>query len=155
MPEANMALINYFHQIKRSKQIFHFKINQSMDNTVTSTQKSLYERLGGEASVRKIANDVLDKNLSNPLISYHFEDIDMDKLKQLVFEFFSMGTGGPHNYTGRDMRTAHTGMKINEEEWISGADDMISVMNDNGVGEGEKKEVLAIFDSLKGDIVGV
>ena len=79
----------------------------------------------------------------------------MNKLKQLVFEFFSMGTGGPHKYTGRDMRTAHTGMKINEEEWISGTDDMISVMNDNGVGEAEKNEVLAIFDSLKGEIVGV
>ena len=126
-----------------------------MDNTVTNTQKSLYERLGGEPGLRKIADDVLDKNLSNPLISYHFRDIDMDKLKQLVFEFFSMGTAGPHKYTGRDMRTAHTGMKINEEEWISGANDMISAMNDNGVGEAEKKEVLAIFDSLKGEIVGV
>ncbi len=126
-----------------------------MDNTVTNTQKSLYERLGGESGVRKIADDVLDKNLSNSLIAYHFRDIDMDKLKQSVFEFFSMGTGGPHKYTGRDMRTAHTGMKINEDEWISGADDMISAMNANGVGEAEKNEVLAIFDSLKGEIVGV
>ncbi len=126
-----------------------------MDNPVTNTQKSLYERLGGESRVRKIADDVLDKNLRNPLISYHFRDIDMDKLKQLVFDFFSMGTGGPHKYTGRDMRTAHTGMKINEDEWISGADDMISAMNANGVGEAEKNEVLAIFDSLKGEIVGV
>ena len=127
-----------------------------MDNATTTTQKpTLYERLGGEPGVRKIANDVLDKNLSNPLIRHHFRDIDMDKLKQLVFEFFSMGTGGPHKYTGRDMRTAHTGMKINEEEWTSGADDMISAMNDNGVGEAEKNEVLSIFDSLKGEIVGV
>jgi truncated hemoglobin YjbI len=126
-----------------------------MDNTFTNTQKSLYERLGGESGVRKIADDVLNKNLSNPLISHHFQDIDMDKLKQSVFEFFSMGTGGPHKYTGRDMRTAHTGMKINEQEWISGTDDMISAMNDNGVGEAEKKEVLAIFDSLKAEIVGV
>lgn len=79
----------------------------------------------------------------------------MDKLKQLVFDFFSMGTGGPHKYRGRDMRTAHTGMKIDEEEWISGANDMILTMNDNGVGEAEKNEVLAIFASLKGEIVGV
>jgi hemoglobin len=126
-----------------------------MDNTVTNSGKSLYERLGGEAGVRKIGDDVLDKNLSNSLISYHFNGIDMNKLKQLVFEFFSMGTGGPHEYTGRDMRTAHTGMKIDEKEWISGTDDMISAMNDNGVGEAEKNEVLAIFDSLKGEIVGI
>ena len=48
-----------------------------MDNTVTNTEKSLYERLGVEPKVRKIANDVLDKNLSNPLISYHFRDIEI------------------------------------------------------------------------------
>jgi hemoglobin len=76
-----------------------------MDNATTTQEPPLYERLGGEIGVRKIVNDVLDKNSNNPLIGYHFRNIDMDKLKQLVFEFFSMGTGGPHKYTGRDMRT--------------------------------------------------
>jgi truncated hemoglobin YjbI len=126
-----------------------------MDNSVTNTQKSLYERLGGEQGNRKIVNDVLDKNSSNPLIGYHFRNIDMDKLKQLVFEFFSMGTGGPHKYTGRDMRTTHTGMNINEEEWVSATDDTIWALDTNGVGEAEKNEVIAILDSLKGEIVGV
>lgn len=32
-----------------------------MDNTITNPQKSLYERLGGEPGVRKLADDVLDK----------------------------------------------------------------------------------------------
>ncbi len=126
-----------------------------MDNTVTNTQKSLYERLGGEPGIRQIVNDVLDKNSSNPLIGYHFRNTDMNKLKQLVFEFFSMGTGGPHTYTGRDMRTTHTGMNINEEEWVSATDDTIWALDTNGIGEKEKNEVLAIVDSLKGEIVGV
>ena len=126
-----------------------------MDTKVTNTQKSLYERLGGEPGVRKIVNDVLDKNASNPLIAYHFKNIDMDKLKQLVFEFFSMGTGGPHNYTGRDMRTSHTGMNINEEEWVSATDDTLWALDTNGIGQGEKNEVIAILESLKGDIVGI
>ncbi len=79
-----------------------------MDTTTTTTEKpSLYERLGGELRVRKIVNDVLDKNLNNPAIGHHFQKVDMNKLKQLVFEFFSMGIGGPHRYTGRDMRTTH------------------------------------------------
>ena len=125
-----------------------------MDNT-TNTKKSLYERLGGEAGVRKIVNDVLEKNASNPLISYHFKNVDMDKLKQLVFEFFSMGTGGPHKYTGRDMRTSHTGMNINEDEWASATDDTIWALDTNGIGQEEKKEVIAILESLKGEIVGV
>ena len=106
-----------------------------MDNSTTRQTQSLYSRLGGESGVRNIVNDVLDKNSSNPLISHHFRNSDMGKLKQLVFEFFSMGTGGPHKYTGRDMRSSHTGM--------------------NGIGHQEKDEVIAILESLKGEIVGI
>ncbi len=127
-----------------------------MDNTAAITQKtSLYERLGTEAGVRKIVNDILDKNANNPLIGHYFRDIDMDKLKQLAFEFFSMGTGGPHSYTGRDMRTAHTGMHINEAEWATATDDTIWALEKNGIGQAEKNEVITILESLKGDIVGV
>ena len=126
-----------------------------MDNPAANTQKSLYERLGGETNIRKIVNDVLDKNSSNPLIGYHFQNVDMNKLKQSVFEFFSMGTGGPHKYTGRDMRITHTGMNINEEEWISATDDTIGALEANGVGGEEKNEVIAILESLKAAIVGI
>ncbi len=126
-----------------------------MENTAENTQKPLYERLGGESGIRKIASDVLDKNFNNPLIGYHFRNIDMDKLKRLVFEFFSMGTGGPHHYSGRDMRTAHTGMHINEEEWVSATDDMVWALDKNGIGELEKNEVITILESLKGEVVGI
>lgn len=127
-----------------------------MDNTETIPQKlTLYKRPGEEPGIRKIINYVLDKNSNNPLIAHHFRNIDMNKLKQIVFEFFSMGTGGPHQYNGRDMRTAHTGMGINEEEWKTATDDTIWALDKNGVGQEEKNEVIAILESLKGDIVGV
>ena len=126
-----------------------------MDNSTTRQTQSLYSRLGGESGVRNIVNDVLDKNSSNPLISHHFRNSDMGKLKQLVFEFFSMGTGGPHKYTGRDMRSSHTGMKITEEEWATATDDTISALDANGIGHQEKDEVIAILESLKGEIVGI
>lgn len=126
-----------------------------MDNTASTQRTPLYERLGGESGVRKIVKDVLEKNSSNSLIGYHFQNIDMDRLNQLVFEFFSMGTGGPHSYTGRDMRSAHTGMHITDEEWISATDDTLWALDNNGTGQQEKNEVIAILESLKGDIVGI
>ena len=127
-----------------------------MDNTATTTKKlSLYERLGGEPGLRKIVNDVLDKNFHNPLIGHYFRNIDMDKLKQLVFEFFSMGTGGPHHYTGRDMRTTHTGLNISEEEFLSANDDTLLALEENGVGETERNEVIAILNSMKDHVVRV
>ena len=125
-----------------------------MSNSTTTPQKpTLFERLGGEAKVRKIVNDVLDKNANNPLIAYHFNSIDMKGLKQKAFEFFSMGTGGPHQYTGRDMRAAHANMNISTEEYDSATDDTLSALDDNGIGQEEKNEVLSILEYLKGDIV--
>lgn len=114
---------------------------------------TLYERLGGEAKVRKIVNDTLDKNFHNPVIGPYFHKLDMDKLKQLVFEFFSMGTGGPHKYTGRDMASAHANHKITEADYNSSNNDLLEALEENGVGEQEKREVIAILDTLKGQVI--
>jgi truncated hemoglobin YjbI len=125
-----------------------------MDDSSTQTnQESLYERLGGETGVRKISNDILDKNLNNPKISHHFQKVDMDKLKQLVFEFFSMGTGGPHQYTGRDMISTHKNLNISENDFDIGNEDTIEALKANGVNNETIDEVMGILNSMRGDVV--
>ena len=39
----------------------------------------------------------------------------MDTHKNKFAPFIVMVLGGPHNYTGRDMRTAHAHLKVTEE----------------------------------------
>ena len=114
---------------------------------------TLYERLGGEAKVRKIVNDTLDKNFSNPAIGQYFQKVDMEKLKVLVFEFFSMGTGGPHQYTGRDMASSHASLGITEDAYNRSNEDLLEAMEENGVGEEERQEIIAILDSLKHHVI--
>ena len=124
-----------------------------MENNTNNQKLSLYQRLGGETRVRKIVNDILDKNLSNPLIGHHFRSIDMNKLKQLVFEFFSMGTGGPHHYTGRDMRTSHANLNITEQDFEIANEDTLAALEENGVSDEDKKEIISILNSMKSDVV--
>ena len=116
--------------------------------------KTLYERLGGESGVRKIVNDVLDKNQSNPKIGHYFDDVDMDKLKNTVFEFFSMGIGGPHQYTGKDMVAAHEGLNISDAEFELGNEDTVEALQENGIENEEIEEVVGILNSMRGDVVG-
>jgi len=119
-------------------------------------EKSLYERLGGEEAIRKLANDIAENHMANPLIKTRFDIVeDMDKTKQLVFEFICAGTGGPQAYTGRDMLTAHKGMNISEQEFIVVVDDIMNAMDQNNLGEAEKKDMLAIAYSLKDEIIRV
>ena len=124
-------------------------------DTATTQKLSLYERLGGEERVRKIANDVLDRNYNNPKIGHHFRNVDMSKLKQLVFEFLSMGTGGPHQYTGRDLRSSHANLSINEKDFNIANDDTIKALEENGIDKATIDEVISILDSMKSDIITV
>ncbi|WP_295419450.1 truncated hemoglobin [Sulfurovum sp.] len=119
-------------------------------------KKTLYERLGGDAGVRKLANDIADNHLKNPLIKTRFEAIeDLDKVKQIVYEFIGAGTGGPQTYTGKGMLGAHKGMNISEQEFIAVVDDIMLAMDQNDLGKEEKKDMLAIGYSLKDEIIRV
>lgn len=120
-----------------------------------TTTATLFERLGGEAKVRKIVRDILNKNLNNPIIGHHFKKVDMTRLNQMVFDFLSMGTGGPHHYSGRDMRTAHAGLNITEDDFQRANIDTILALKENEVGDAEINEIISILDSMKGEVIRV
>lgn len=119
-------------------------------------ENTLYDRLGGVEGIRKLANDIAENHLANPLIKTRFEIAeDMVYTKQMVFEFICAGTGGSQTYTGKDMLTAHKGMNISEQEFIAVVDDILAAMDQNNIGETEKNEMLTIAYSLKDQIIRV
>lgn len=123
-----------------------------MTQTMTRT---LYDRLGGGAGLRKIASDLVDEHMRNPLIAPRFSQSNPDEVKRLAYEFFAAGSGGTEAYTGRDLRTAHAGMNVSEEEFVATVDDVMKVLRANGVGQREQEEVLGIFWALKGDVLRI
>lgn len=117
---------------------------------------ALYQRLGGAEGITRLVDDVIAAHLVNPLIKTRFEKItDMSHTKQLVREFFTAGSGGPPTYTGKGMLGAHKGMNVSEQEFLAVTDDIVGVMNKNGIEEDAKKDVIAILYSLKGEIIRV
>ena len=118
--------------------------------------QTLYERLGGADGIAQLVDDAVDAHLNNPVVRSRFENTkDIDHAKKMSREFFGAGAGGPENYSGRDMLTAHKGMNISEQEFIAVVDDILGAMDKNKLGDNEKKDVLAILYSLKGDIIRV
>ena len=119
------------------------------------TIPTLYERLGGEESIRRIAGDIFDNHKENDVVKARYQDSDRDKVVQLVTEFICAGTGGPQEYTGRNMLDTHRGMNISEQEYMAVLDDILAALEKNGVGERETQEILAIAYSLRGEILRV
>ncbi|WP_299792096.1 group 1 truncated hemoglobin [uncultured Shewanella sp.] len=116
---------------------------------------SLYERLGGEGKIALIAADIFDTHAANPTIASRYKDSDRERVIKVVTEFLCSGTGGPQDYTGKNMLDAHRAMNINEREYMAVLDDIIVALDKNDVGEREKQEMLMIAYSLKDEILGV
>ena len=117
---------------------------------------SLYERLGGAAGVDKLVDRIVDLHLANERIARRWSQIDdarMARGRAMAKQFFTVGSGGPGEYTGRSMPETHAGMNIGAEEFVAVLDDMMKAMNELGYPRPVCDEVLGIAYSLKGDIV--
>lgn len=121
--------------------------------------ESLFERLGAAKGIAHIVDDVVEAHMNNPVISARFtpyleQPENLAKIKSHTVNFFTMGSGGPQVYTGRDMETTHRGMNISATEYMEAMDDIFLVLENHGKDAQTKKDVLEILWSLKGMIMG-
>lgn len=120
--------------------------------------KILFDRLGGTPGITAIVDDVVEAHMNNPSISPRFSPYKeqpekLAVLKRHTVNFFGAGSGGPVQYTGRDMPTTHKGMNISPAEYMHVVDDILEVLDKHDIDEESKKDVLAILWSLKGMII--
>ena len=114
---------------------------------------TLYQRLGGAERIASIIDNALDRHAVNEVLAPRFRGKDLAMLKKLGTQFFCSGIGGPQSYEGRDLRSAHAGMNVSEQEFLETMDDIVAALNDHGVAPPEVDEVVAILYSVRGDIL--
>jgi hemoglobin len=119
---------------------------------------TLFERLGGTSGISKLVDDAVEAHMNNPEVQKRFLPLreqpeKLAVIKQHSIDFFSAGSGGNVNYTGRDMVTAHKGMNISPAEYVHVIDDILMAMDKHALDQDTKNEVLGILWSLKGMII--
>jgi len=122
------------------------------------SEKSLYERLGGYDAVSAVANDLLPRLRGDSQLARfwdHRGDDGIEREKQLLIDFLCSSAGGPVYYTGRDMKTSHSGMRISESDWTAFRGHLDATLGTFQVPRAEHEEVVAFIQSTKADIVGV
>jgi hemoglobin len=120
-------------------------------------QSTLYQRLGGYDAIAAVTDDFVGRIATDPELKRFFAGLSVDsqkRLRQHVVDFLCSATGGPCVYTGRDMKTAHTGLGITEEDWNATVNDLVATLDKFKVPQKEKSDVLGAISGLKGDIVG-
>lgn len=124
---------------------------------IAQQQKTLYQRLGGYDALAAVTDDFLGRLSTDAQLKHFFAGHNKEgltRIRQHVVDFLCVATGGPCAYAGQDMKTAHTGLGITEDDWKATVKDLVATLDKFKVPEKEKNEVLSAISGLKGDIVG-
>ncbi|MEJ6007194.1 group 1 truncated hemoglobin [Paucibacter sp. AS339] len=118
---------------------------------------TLFEKLGGAAAVDAAVDIFYRKVLMDASISAYFESVDMEKQRAKQKAFLTMVFGGPTDYTGKDMRTAHAPLVqrgLNDAHFDAVAGHLQATLEQLGVAPELTAQVMALAGSTRNDVLG-
>ena len=116
---------------------------------------SLFERLGGKDAITAVVDAFVARCAADDRINGKFARTDIQRLKASLVDQVCEATGGPCTYSGRDMRTTHDGMSVTAGEFDALVEDLVATLDQFGVGESDKAELLSALSPMRADIVEV
>ncbi|MBI3772581.1 MAG: group 1 truncated hemoglobin [Gammaproteobacteria bacterium] len=120
-------------------------------------KQSLYDRIGGEAAVNAAVDVFYRKVLSDVRIKHFFDGVDMAKQHTKQKAFITMALGGPSNYSGKDMRTAHAHLVakgLNDSHFNAVVENLGATLQELGVPDNLIGEAAAIVETTRNDVLG-
>ena len=120
--------------------------------------KSLFERLGGKDGITKVVDAFIDNLVHNDVVKKRFAKLSKEKVEKFRTNLIAQickESGGDCEYTGKSMKDAHKGMKINEPDWNATVSALKTALDANKVGENEQNDLIAAIAPMKDDIVEV
>ncbi len=120
-----------------------------------SSEKSLYEQLGGKESIRMVMDDFVVRLKADPRIGDQFAATNADRLASQLTDQVCEATGGPCKYVGLDMKAAHAGMTITKAHFNALVEVLQTSMNAHNVPFDIQLEVLSMLAPMHRDVITV
>jgi hemoglobin len=133
--------------------------DETRGKTAAGKKDTLWDRLGGEKNVRKVIEDFMEMEHTDPKVDFFrggkvkLTDKQLADLKQMLVEFVSQAAGGPLKYTGRSMKEAHKGMGVTDAQFDSLVADLKQALDKNGAKPADRDAVLEAVNGTRKDIV--
>lgn len=134
---------------------------------------TLYQRLGEEAGVQAVVADFVERALADPRVNWNRTGVrsggflgfrrrsaewtptedDIARLELHLVQFIAVASGGPAQYDGRNLEDVHARLAISNAEFDASIGALKASLDALQVGLEEQKELLAIFESARSQIV--
>jgi hemoglobin len=119
----------------------------------SAATKSLYDKLGKMDGITPVVDKFVETVIKDERINSFFKNADKASLKKQLADQICQASGGPCKYTGKDMKTAHTGMGVKEADFTALVEDLSKTLDEFKVPKETKDELLGALAKMKGDIV--
>ncbi len=135
-------------------------------------KRTLFDRLGGTAGIEALVADFTRRVIADPRVNWQRQGItqgglfrasrsvawdpspaNVATLKQHLVQFLSLATGGPSDYDGENIKSSHAKMSITNAEFNATVGDLKVTLDRLKVADREQKELLAIVESTRSQIV--
>jgi hemoglobin len=120
---------------------------------------TLWERLGGQAKVRKVIDDLVVRAGKNSKVDftrggkYNLNAEQMANFKKQMVDLISQETGGPFKYDGRPLQRSHEGMGITDAQFDALVADLRKALADNNVQTADIDALIAVVETTRGQII--
>ncbi len=118
---------------------------------------SLYNDIGGEAAVNAAVDVFYRKVLKDNRIKHFFDGVDMAQQAAKQKAFLTMAFGGPHNYSGADMRKGHASLVakgLNDAHFDAVMENLGATLTELKVPAHLSAQAAAIAESTRKDVLG-
>jgi len=119
---------------------------------------SLFEKIGGREAVLAAVDIFYNKVLADQRINQFFKDIDMKDQRRKQVLFLTYAFGGPNNYSGADMRTAHAKLVakgLNAGHFDAVIENLGATLQELNVPADLINEAAAIAESTRKDVLSL
>jgi hemoglobin len=115
----------------------------------TGVYRSFHEKAG----IQRIMDDFIVRITHDPRIERRFKDANLARLKLLLVEQVCYLTGGPCEYGGKDMKSAHAAMGLHNDDFNALAEDLQKSMDKEHVPFAAQNRLLAKLAPMQRVIV--
>lgn len=115
----------------------------------------LYDAVGQKSGIRALMDDFVMRLKADERIGDQFKEVNAENLASQLTDQVCQLAGGPCQYKGPDMKTAHEGMDITRAHFNALVEVLQISMDAKGIPFGRQNQLLALLAPMHRDTVTV
>ncbi|WBB53137.1 group 1 truncated hemoglobin [Verrucosispora sp. WMMD573] len=112
-----------------------------------------YERIGGAAAVKAAVELFYDRVLADAELAGYFAEVDMAGQRRHLALMLTVVLGGPNEYTGRDLASAHQPLNIPVAHYVKVGEHLTATLTQLGVPGDIIADVQAVLAQVQDQVV--